>query len=280
MSIGFLPGTHRLVVGGPKGFLALVDVDRGRVVRRLHGHRGEVDTPPGISADGRLLATDSDDNTVRLWSLPDGRPLGAPLRFRQIVSDAQLSPDGRWVTVVVSDEYFDRGVAEVWDTHTRRRVRTLSLPDKDKPGFLRFSPDGRMLVMGYRRGRSQVWSTQAWKLITRLLSADAAAIDHAAISPDGHTLATGSLEGTVRLWDIKTEQPVGVALPGLPARPVNPYFTADGTHLIASYDDGRAYLWDIRRQSLARHACEIAGRRLTREEWAEFLPNRDYDPAC
>ena len=279
LGIGFMPGSHRLVVGGPEGFLAIVDADRGEVLQRLRGHRGPVYTP-GISADGRLLATSSDDNTVRLWSLPDGRPLGAPLRFRKLVSDVQLSPDGRWLTVVVSDEYYDKGAAEVWDVRTRRRVRTLARPDRDKPGFLRFSPDGKLLVMGYRRGLSQVWSTTTWKPVTRPLAADAGAIVQAAISPDGRTLATGSLEGTVRMWDIETEQALGAALPGLPAIPVIPYFTADGKHLIASYETGRAYHWDIRPESLARHACQVAGRRLTRAEWAQFLPDRPYEPAC
>jgi WD40 repeat protein/DNA-binding SARP family transcriptional activator len=279
LGIGFLPGSHRLVVGGPEGFLAIVDADRGRALRRLRGHRGAIYTP-GISADGRLLATGSDDNTVRLWALPDGRPLGAPLRFRRLVSDVQLSPDGRWLTVVVSDEYYDKGAAEVWDVRTRRRARTLARPDRDKPGFLRFSPDGKLLVMGYRRGLSQVWSTTTWKPVTRPLAADAGAIDQAAISPDGRTLATGSLEGTTRMWDIETEQAVGAALPGLPAIPVSPYFTTDGKHLIASYETGRAYHWDIRPESLARHACQVAGRRLTRAEWAQFLPDRPYEPAC
>ena len=50
--------------------------------------------------------------------------------------------------------------------------------------------------------------------------------------------------------------------------------------MIASYATGRAIMWDIRRESLTRHACEVAGRRLTRAEWAEHLPGRAYDPAC
>jgi hypothetical protein len=45
-------------------------------------------------------------------------------------------------------------------------------------------------------------------------------------------------------------------------------------------ETGRAYRWDIRPASLARHACRVAGRRLTRSEWAQFLPGRPYDPAC
>jgi hypothetical protein len=50
--------------------------------------------------------------------------------------------------------------------------------------------------------------------------------------------------------------------------------------VIAGYDTGRAIRWDIRPASLIRRACRLAGRTLTREEWAEFLPGRDYDPAC
>jgi WD40 repeat protein len=125
-----------------------------------------------------------------------------------------------------------------------------------------------------------VFSTQTWKPVTRFLVGDPSGIMAAVISRDGRTLATGSETGTVRLWDIPTQQAVGAPLPGEPSRAAVPQFTRDGTHLIASYDNGRAYLWDLRRERLLRQACQVAGRRLTREEWAEFLPDRDYDPAC
>ena len=75
-------------------------------------------------------------------------------------------------------------------------------------------------------------------------------------------------------------QAVGAPLTGVHKSPVVPSFTPDGTHLLAAYDTGDAYLWDIRPESLVRQACRIAGRRLTRAEWNEFLPRRDYDAAC
>lgn len=139
-----------------------------------------------------------------------------------------------------------------------------------------------MLAVGYPNGRSHLWSTASWKPVTRLLAGDVGDIYALAISRDGRTLATGSLDRTVRLWDIESQQAVGTPLPG-PGRGVGavaPYFTADGAALIASYDTGRAYRWDIRPESLVRHACRVAGRHLTRAEWKEFLPGRDYDPAC
>jgi hypothetical protein len=69
-------------------------------------------------------------------------------------------------------------------------------------------------------------------------------------------------------------------LPGLRNRQVVPQFTPDGAHLLAITDAGRAYRWDVRPSSWARHACEVAGRPLTRAEWDDVLPRRDYAPAC
>ena len=84
----------------------------------------------------------------------------------------------------------------------------------------------------------------------------------------------------MRLWDIETQQSLGAPLPGITGQPVVPQFTRDGNGLIAAYESGEAYRWDIRPESLVRHACAVAGRRLTRAEWEEFLPGRAYAPAC
>ena len=66
----------------------------------------------------------------------------------------------------------------------------------------------------------------------------------------------------------------------MPNRAVAPQFTPDGAYLFAITDAGRAYRWDVRPSSWARHACAVAGRTLTRSEWNDALPGRDYAPAC
>jgi WD40 repeat protein len=275
LGIGFVPGSRLLVVGGPEGFLALVDTRSGRVVRRLRGHTGDVFTP-GVSP--ALLATADGSETVRLWSVPDGRPQGAPLRFPRGVEDVRLSPDGRLLAVVTVAGDIEHSTIEVLDPRTRRRVARLRVPDH--VGTSGFSPDGRLFATGSRTGATQVWSTADWKPVGRPFVGDSGGILGVAISPDGRTLATGGDTGSVQVWDIPTRQAVGARLPGVPSRSAFPAFTRDGAFLIASYDTGDAYRWDVRTRSLVRHACRLAGRRLTRAEWAEFLPGRSYDPAC
>jgi WD40 repeat protein len=284
--IAFLPGSHLLIVGGTYGSVALVDVDRGTVVKRLAGHkrgytyRGTTSAnpiwTPGVSADGRLVATGSSDGEVRFWSMPDGRPHGVPLRFPYGNADAQLSPDGRLLSTVPLTRDVVQDRVEIWNVRQRRRVATLR--PAAGAASARFSPDGRRLAVSDTRGRVTLYSTATWKPATGTLTGGKAS--WLTFSPDSQTFAAGNADGTVRLWDVRSGQALAAPLPGLPNSAAVPMFTPGGTHLIAAQANGRAFRWDIRPASLIRHACSVAGRRLTRAEWKAFLPGRDYDPAC
>jgi WD40 repeat protein len=286
--IGYVPRGRLLVVGGDDGFLALVDPRRGQIVKRLRGHRDKVLTP-GFSADGRLMATASDDlndrrdGVVRLWALPGGEPVDRPLRY-SAVGDVSLSPDGRKLAVT----HPPTGGVEIVDMARLKRRASL-LEAETVWDLARFTPDGRYLVGGSYEGWARLWSVEEphlydfgdeWEPASRKFTGHAGRVESQSMSPDGGTLATGGPDGTVRLWDLQTEQALGAALPGVPNRSVVPQFTPGGDYLFAIYNAGRAYRWDVRPSSWARHACAVAGRQLTRAEWEDALPERDYDPAC
>ena len=73
---------------------------------------------------------------------------------------------------------------------------------------------------------------------------------------------------------------VGMALPGPKNANVVARFAPDGNHVFAVYANGRGYRWDVRPSAWKRHACAVAGRRLTLAEWRDALPARAYAPAC
>jgi hypothetical protein len=50
--------------------------------------------------------------------------------------------------------------------------------------------------------------------------------------------------------------------------------------MLMTHSDGRGAIWEVDPAAWAERACTLANRTLTREEWAEFLPGRNYDPAC
>jgi WD40 repeat protein len=213
---------------------------------------------------------------VRFWSLPEGRPQGAPLRFSHGNAETQLSPDGRLLSVLPMTRDIVQDRLEIWDVRKRRRVVTIRPPGG--ANLTRWSPDGTRVAEADALGGVHIYSTSTWRPAAPTFSGGKAT--WLAWSPDGRTLAAGDNDGTVRLFDVASGQALGAPLPGVAQSLSVPFFTPDGTHLIAAQENGRAFRWDIRPASLRDHACAVAGRRLTRAEWREFLPGRRYDPAC
>ena len=190
--MGFVPRGRLLVVGGDHGSLALVDPGRGRIVKRLAGHDEKILTP-SFSADGRLMATagdvpgDPDDGEVRLWELPSGAPVGAPLRY-PTVGDISLSPTGALLPSRTRPPAGSR--SSMWPSampaprcRKLRRVWDLA----------RFTPDGRYLVGGSYKGWARLWSAEeprpfnlasAWKPASPPFSGHAGRVEWQSVSPD------------------------------------------------------------------------------------------------
>ena len=283
--MGFVPRGRLLAVGDETGLITLVDCDRRRVIWRRRAGRDPVMTP-GFSADGRLMATASDDfndkqdGVVRLWALPLGRRVGGPVVY-PTVADVSLSPDGGTLAIAAGTDRkdADKNDVEIVDAATHRR-RTALPGSETVTDLARFTPDGRFVVGGSWKGWARLWSTKTWKPASRTFAGHAGRVEWESISPDGRTLATGGPEGAIRLWDLSTQRPLGAPLPALPNHETAPQFTPDGNYLFAVTDAGRAYRWDLRTTSWAQHACDVAGRTLTPTEWQAALPDRAYAPAC
>ncbi len=101
-------------------------------------------------------------------------------------------------------------------------------------------------------------------------------------SDDGTLLVSGAADGGVSLWDAATLDLLGTVYPPHEGEPVpaGAQFIGD-THdvAIASYD-GRVYTWETDRERALDFACQMAGRTLTEEEWAAFLPEQPYVDVC
>jgi hypothetical protein len=81
--------------------------------------------------------------------------------------------------------------------------------------------------------------------------------------PDRRTLLTTGTDGRLRLRDLASLRPIGRALPGPEDVMSIAAFAPVGGHALAVYANGRGYRSDVRPSAWMRHACDVAGRRLT-----------------
>ena len=151
----------------------------------------------------------------------------------------------------------------------------------DAPGTyaVAFSPDGKTLATGGGTGDVRLWDASDGAPIGRPVKASAGFVTSISWGADGQQLLTGGTDGTVRLIDVAS-QSVSGSLPGESDQHVGVTYSSDGRDVLASYDSGSAFDWQIGTADWASTACAVAGRTLTQDEWAQYLPGRPYQPAC
>ncbi|PGH55415.1 hypothetical protein CRT60_19090 [Azospirillum palustre] len=215
------------------------DASTGAFLRiETGGHTARVNRLAS-DAEGRLIATVSNDKSLRLWSR-DGEPLGV-LRVPMEAGDEgalyaiALSADGSLAVAAgnTGTSWGDGVTLYLFDVKAQRlKARLAGQPQVLND--LAFSPDGRF-VAGAFGGTAgiRVWDSAGFKLVAE----DAgygARVSALAFSPDGR-LATASFDGNIRLYDAGFKQKAK-RKPGS-GMPYSVAFSPDGSLLAVGYAD-------------------------------------------
>src|SRR5207245_7831792 len=122
-----------------------------------------------------------------------------------------------------------------WDIATAK-VRG-QLPAPERMNVMRFSPDGKTLLLQFLGHSAQLWDVASARPRSAPLYHPGAGIQDMAFSRDGRAVATAGSDRTAIVWDVATSKPLGPPLPH-PAAVAVVAFTADGRQLITGCDDG------------------------------------------
>jgi serine/threonine protein kinase len=250
----------------------------------LQGHSAPI-WSIAFSPDGKLLATGSDDTSLRLWDAVDGRSLHVFSAHNSTVFAVLFAHKGPWLLGNDGD-----GTLRQWDlnqyterqllTHHNSNARRIALSPDDRtaaianirqgvdlwdlemltirtslPGeggsilALAFAPDGQTLATGDTRGRIRLWDPATGRERAGF-AGDEFGTRALAFTPDSRTLASaGNKDHDVKLWDVAKQQPRAL-LSGLPGAPLAIAFSPTGALLAASTREGAVVLWDVASQQI------------------------------
>ncbi|MQA61682.1 MAG: AAA family ATPase [Actinophytocola sp.] len=240
---------HRLRPGHDLIRSRLLSQQQSPLATPLRGHQAAVYLT-SFNHDGTVLATASEDKSVRLWDLRGKpAPLGEPLTgHTSWVSSAVFSPDGSTLATAGDD-----GTVRFFDVSDPQRPKRLGGPLAAKSGpiyLVAFSPDGRMLATANGDNTVGLWDVSDPGKPRRLTSMRGhdAAVRSVAFHHDGRILASGSDDHEVRLWDVSEPgrpRQLGDPLTGAEDMVHSVDFSPDGRTLAVGVEDTTVRLFDV-----------------------------------
>jgi len=227
---------------------------RGEQLHSLYGHEAEIGAL-AISADKQILATGSQDKTIKLWNLETGKLIctfGNLLTWgahTETVSCLAFTPDTQTLVSGGFDNSmkslisgsFD-GTIKFWNLQTRDKPRTFKASLGVKA--IAISRDGRVLASTNWDGNIRLWQIDTGEVL-HTLEGHSFSVGCFTFSPDGRILASaGSYDKAILLWDVQTGQLLNT-LTGHENAVSCLAFSWDGQSLVSGSQDKTIKVWGV-----------------------------------
>jgi WD40 repeat protein/uncharacterized caspase-like protein len=205
-----------------------------------------------FSPDSKTLATASADKTIKLWN-QNGKLLKTLSGHQDWTTDVQFSPDGKLLASASRD-----GTIKLWRLDRSQPIQTFR-GHKGWVNSIQFSPDGKLLVSAGEDGTVKFWQADGKsKSLLKSFVGHRDRITAIAFSPDGKLIATSSADKTAKLWSLTGQ--LLETLEGHTDQVNSVSFRSDNKLIATAAADGTVKLWSLTGEllhTIAAHSAEI-----------------------
>ncbi|MBW8014843.1 MAG: TIR domain-containing protein [Planctomycetes bacterium] len=199
-SVAFSPNNPNLLAsGGTKDpRIHLWNTEKMRIESTLDSHDGGIHSLVW-SPSGDVLASCSDEDTIKLWDINDGKLQRSLELGQQFRGGIAWSSNGRWLASACAD-----ATIRIWNPETGRQVHVLE-GHSDKVRGLSFSSDSKLMASVSLDGTIRLWRTGTWEML-RVIEEKQVEFNiwqGLAFNPKSSVLAAPAAEDEhIRIWDI------------------------------------------------------------------------------
>jgi RNA polymerase sigma factor (sigma-70 family) len=216
---------------------------------------GEKDgTAVALSGDGKMLASESEDETVKLWEVATAREKAVLKTMHQPpVSSLALSRDGKVLATGGSE-----GTVKLWDV-VKGKEKAVLKGHADRVAAVALSADGKLVASASADRTVRLWDAATGRE-KAVCKGHTNKVTSVAISGDGKLLLSGSEDNTLKLWDAATGREIA-SLEGHTDRVTSVALSSDGKLAASASEDDTVKLWDVatgkERTTLKGHQAEV-----------------------
>jgi WD40 repeat protein/DNA-binding Xre family transcriptional regulator len=263
LAIAFSSDGRMLASGSEDQCVRVWDVETGDCLRTLPGHTQLISSVAFAAVDesasarmedtGYVMASGSDDQTIRIWNYQNGEHLRTLRGHSSWVQSVSFSGDRAWLASGSRDH-----TVRVWDWRTGECLYTLQ-GHSHRVKSVAFSSQGTLLASSSDDHTIKLWDAATGQCL-QTLAGHSDSVLSVAFSPDGSLIASGRADHTIGLWNVQTGQCL-CTLQGHTHRIRSVEFSPDGQLVASGGDDQTVRLWSVangnHRKTLIGHTRTI-----------------------
>lgn len=245
-------------------------------MKTLSGHTGNVNYII-FSPDGQILASASDDGTVKLWNLEKDMHVNT-LNIKQSVQNVSFSLDGKMIATTDKNN-----LLQLWSLDNLKEIK---LPNQIKGSVSKFIPDSNIIATAYdTKQKKQRFSIKLWQVNDgkeiKELKGHEGSIYAISVSPDGKFIASASRDKTIKVWDVNKGQAIQTLYNHKDeVRDVS--FSPNGKILASSSADNTIKFWDTQQNyneiaTLKGHSAPVYSIGFSVNDNGQFLASGGND---